>query len=566
MANNLFPYPVSLNQSDKELTRTFGNSIDEFFKTKNSAPDNDLKKDIPESVREGMRELGVYGLLVPEKYGGTGLNNVQYASFCEITGYYDLAIGVFLAAHQSIGYKGVLIYGTKEQKLKYLPKLASGEWVASYCLTEPGSGSDVQSLQTKAVEEKDGSFTLEGTKIWISNGAYANFFTVFARLVSQDQNNNGKICCFLVEKSFGNIEIGKRENKMGINGSATVSVTFNGTKVPKENLLGAKGKGFHIAVHILNNGRHGLAAATCGAIKRALDEAINHSKQRKQFGTYISEFGAIQEKLSYMAAVHYANQSMAYHIAALIDANNACKDQEKLIDFSNESALAKIYGSESAWGAVDEAIQVLGGMGYMKECELERILRDLRIFRIFEGTNDILRLMVARNGLKTLGADLKSSLKSPLTAFKLMFDATAEAGDRSNEIIQKSIEAVLHPELKHHAEPLARTIEKFKKVSTKLLMKYQKDIQKHQYIVYRFGTMSIYYYAIIASLARCTKSFENNVDIREKNLVQRIVDANLVKIDDCLRLLENDAQSLHKITEISNSLVIDTYAAPTPLD
>lgn len=193
-----------------------GKSIEEFYKNENDAAANDRNCEIPKEVRDKMKHLGFYGMLVPEKYGGLGLNNVQYARFCEITGYYDLAIGVFLAAHQSIGYKGIMLYGTEEQKQKYLPKLASGQWVVSYCLTEPGSGSDAQSIQTKATRDDQGNYILDGTKIWISNGGYADFYTVFARLKEGPGDEKGQLCCFLVERSFGNIECGKPEKKMGI--------------------------------------------------------------------------------------------------------------------------------------------------------------------------------------------------------------------------------------------------------------------------------------------------------------------------------------------------------------
>lgn len=576
---NIFPYPVQLDETEKETVRSLGQSIEEFYRTENDAPANDRTCEIPEAVRKKMAAFGCYGMLVPEEFGGLGLNNVQYARFCEITGYHDLAIGVHLAAHQSIGYKGIMLYGTQEQKVKYLPKLAAGQWIAAYCLTEPGSGSDAQSIQTRATEEKNGDFLLDGTKIWISNGGYADFFTVFARLDRQSSDNKegeGPLCAFLVEKSFGNIECSKPEKKMGIKGSNTVAVTFNGTRVPRENLLGGVGEGFQIAVNILNNGRHGLAAATCGAVKRALDEAKSHAKTRKQFKTEIIKFGVIQEKISDMMVSYYINQSMSYHIAALIDqsnkskidalssstaeqssgeSNNSSASTAPAIDFSNESALAKVYGSESAWNSIDDAIQVLGGMGYMQECELERMLRDMRIFRIFEGTNDILRLLVARNGLKTLGADIKSSMKDPREAMRILMGGN-NGGNRDE--IRKSfaddLTDVVHPELSDLVPEIADAVSQFHSSASDILKKYRKDLIKHQYIVEKFGDMALRLYAVLVCLSRCTRSLENqspNAD-KETMIVRKAVSDQLKAMRSTLDSLEDPRREImHTIPEIA---------------
>ncbi|NWR40575.1 ACADV protein, partial [Tachuris rubrigastra] len=337
----------------------------------------------------------------------------QYARLVQIVGQHDLGVGITLGAHQSIGFKGLLLYGTPEQRKKYLPRLATGEWVAAFCLTEPSSGSDAASIRTRAIPSPCGTFyTLEGTKIWISNGGLAELFTVFAKTPMRDEatgESRDKITAFIVERGFGGVTHGPPEKKLGIRASNTTSVHFDGVRVPAENVLGPPGGGFKVAMNILNNGRFGMAAAMAGTMRGLISAAVSHATDRTQFGAKIHQYGAIQEKLARMALLQYVTESMAYMISANMDRGDP--------DFQIEAAISKIFGSEAAWEVADECIQVMGGMGFMREPGVERVLRDLRIFRIFEGTNDILRLFVALQGFQTLGVQLRgvqAALKNPL--------------------------------------------------------------------------------------------------------------------------------------------------------
>merc|ERR1712048_884752 len=292
-------------------------------------------------------------------------------------------------------------------KAKYLPKLASGENFAAFALTEPSSGSDAGSIKTRAELNKEGThWILNGGKIWISNGGIAEIFTVFAKTPIVDPatgTETEKVSAFIVERSFGGVTNGPPEKKMGIKCSNTAEVYFENTPVPVENVLNNPGDGFKVAMQILNNGRFGMGAALSGTMRTVIQSACQHATSRVQFGSRIDGYGAIQEKVAKMSMIHYATESMAYMVAGTMDAGYD--------DYQLEAAVSKIFSSEAAWFVTDEAIQIFGGLGYMRDIGLEKIMRDLRIFRIFEGTNDILRLFVALTGLQFAGGHLRALLK-----------------------------------------------------------------------------------------------------------------------------------------------------------
>uniref|UniRef100_A0A8C1YML8 Acyl-CoA dehydrogenase family, member 9 n=1 Tax=Cyprinus carpio TaxID=7962 RepID=A0A8C1YML8_CYPCA len=334
---------------------------------------------IPPETLNGLKELGLFGIQIPEEYGGLGLSNTMYARLGEITSL-DGAIAVTLAAHQAIGLKGILIAGNDAQKAKYLPKLATGEHIAAFCLTEPGSGSDAASIQTRAKLTEDGKhFLLNGTKFWISNGGWADIMTVFARteVVDKEGQKKDKITAFIVERAFGGITSGKPEDKLGIRGSNTCEITFEDTKVPIENVIGEVGGGFKVAMNILNNGRFSMGSAGAGMIKRLIELTSEYACTRKQFSRSLSEFGMIQDKFATMALNAFVMESMAYLTAGMMD-------RPGVPDCSLEAAMVKVFSSEGSWICVSEALQVLGGLGFTKNYPYERYLRDCRILQIFE--------------------------------------------------------------------------------------------------------------------------------------------------------------------------------------
>ena len=457
-----------------------------------------------EYTEETMRkagELGLLGIAVPETYGGLGMGFVSTMLVCDYisgaTGSFSTAFG----AHTGIGTMPITLYGNTEQKLKYVPKLASGEWFGAYCLTEPGAGSDANSGKTKAVLSEDGEhYSISGQKMWISNAGFCNVFIVFAR-IEDDKNITG----FIVENDPSNgISLGDEEKKLGIHSSSTRQVFFNETKVPIKNMLSERGNGFKIAMNALNVGRIKLAAACLDAQRRVITESVKYANERIQFKTPIVNFGAIKAKIATMVTNVYAGESAAYRAAkniedriAIREANGNSHQEAELKgveEYAIECSILKVAVSEDCQETTDEGIQIFGGMGFSADTPMESAWRDSRIARIYEGTNEINRML-------TVGMLLKKGIKGHVD---LLGPATA-VGEELMGI--PSFEAPDFSELFAEEKDIVARIKKaFLMIAGSAVQKYGPELEKHQQLMMAASDILIEVYLAESTILRTEKN------------------------------------------------------------
>jgi acyl-CoA dehydrogenase family protein 9 len=497
--DTVFPYP-EIAAEERETVSTFLESFRSFAKDKIDAAAIDRDHKVPPEVVKGLADLGAFGMTIPEAYGGYGFSASAYCRVTEEIGRTDASIGILVGGHQSIGLKGLILFGTEEQKKRWLPRLATGEMIAAFALTEPEAGSDAASIKTTAVyDEAKREFVLNGTKHWISNGGFAEFFTVFAKdtkLPASDEHR--RITAFVVTKDLGGVTPGKEEKKLGLRGSSTVPIELVNVRVPADHVLGERGGGFKIAVEILNTGRTSLGAGCIGGSKAMIREAALHATQRKQFGMRIADFEMIRGKFARMVVSTYALESMVYLTAGLIDRG--------LEDYSLEGACCKVFGTEAVWRNINDALQIAGGNGFMEEYPYQRALRDSRINMIFEGTNEVLRMLVALTGMKDIGDEMKEigkALKAPLHSMGILGDYAAKKV-RTYVTPQKLVRPA--SELAAEGEIVTKYARAVSNAVETLLLKYGKGVIGKEYHQERLANVAIDLYASLAVLSRASSA------------------------------------------------------------
>jgi len=497
LEDRLFPYPT-LRDKDREVLGMMVDAIDQFLSPKHQDFKRwDREAAQPAEFIQGLRELGLFGLIIPEEHGGIGLSNAGYARVLSQSSTHDSSVTLTIGAHSSIGMKGILLFGTAEQKARYLPKLASGEMIAAFCLTESGAGSDAASIRTKAVKNPDGSWLLSGEKIWITNGGIADLYTVFARTSSAE----GKISAFVVEAAWPGVSHGQHEDKMGIRSSSTTTVSFADVRIPPQNVLDAEGKGFKVAMAILNNGRTGLGGGAVGGMKALLALATEQARTRQQFGTPIAEFGLIREKIAQMTIDCFAAESVVWMVAHYIDSG--------VEDYSVEAAMSKVFASEALQRGAYDALQIAAGNGFMRDAPYEQITRDCRILTIFEGTNEVLRLYIALSGLKDLGksfGELKAAVddifNNFIKGFGVLTDYAEKRLTQATGVGRDKILTPLPPPLREAATVYERYTLEFAKASEYLLRKHGKAIADRQHDLKRVADMGIDLFVGLCTLSR----------------------------------------------------------------
>jgi alkylation response protein AidB-like acyl-CoA dehydrogenase len=486
LEEELFPYP-QMPLKDREMLGSMLEAIDEFLQAKHADFRHfDRDGEQPEQFIDGLRELGLFGLIIPEEHGGLGLSNAAYARVLAQTSTHDSSVSLTIGAHSSIGMKGVLLFGSAEQRARYLPKLASGEMIAAFCLTEAGAGSDAASIRTRAARNPDGTYTLNGEKIWITNGGIADLYTVFARTDSQ----GGKITAFLVEAAWPGVAHGPHEDKMGIRASSTTTVSFVDVKVPAANVLDAEGKGFKVAMAILNNGRTGLGGGTVGGMRALIGLASRQALARKQFGAPIAEYPLVREKIAQMTLDCFAAESVVWMVAHYIDSGRE--------DYSVEAAISKVFASEAIQRAAYEALQIAGGSGYMREYPYEQAARDARILTIFEGTNEVLRLYIALACLKEIGkqlGELKVAVDAifnhPIKGFGVLSGYAERRLTHATGVGRDKLIGKLPAQLREAQTTLESYTVELSKAADYLLRKYGKSIAGRQLALKRLADLTI---------------------------------------------------------------------------
>jgi alkylation response protein AidB-like acyl-CoA dehydrogenase len=497
LEERLFPYP-SLPPKDREVIGAMVDAIDQFLGPKHEDFKRwDREAAQPADFIQGLRDLGLFGLIIPEEYGGLGLSNAGYARVLSQSSTHDSSASLTVGAHSSIGMKGILLFGTPDQKARYLPKLASGEMIAAFCLTESGAGSDAASIRTTATPAADGSWLLNGEKIWITNGGIADLYTVFARTSS----TAGKITAFVVEAKWPGVSHGSHEDKMGIRASSTTTVNFADVRVPADNVLDAEGKGFKVAMAILNNGRTGLGGGAVGGMKVLIALATEQARARKQFEQPIAQFGLIREKIAQMTVDCFAAESVVWMVAHYIDSGSE--------DYSVEAAISKVFASEALQRAAYEALQIAAGNGFMRDLPYEQITRDCRILTIFEGTNEVLRLYIALSGLKDLGKSLGEMkiavdeiFNHPIKGFGVLTDYAEKRLTHATGVGRDKIATPLPQELKGAAAVYERYTVELAKASGYLLRKYGKSIADRQHALKRVTDIAIDLFVGLCVLSR----------------------------------------------------------------
>jgi acyl-CoA dehydrogenase family protein 9 len=498
----LFPYPEPLDRRNPDEAAVVRRLASELDRMQQSGLIDSARMDEEETVREELLaelgRVGMLGLTVPRRYGGLELSATGYARIFEHLSSIDASLGVLIGVHCGLGSKAIVLYGTEEQKASYLPMLARGETLAAYALTEPETGSDAQNIQTRAELSSDGKrWTLNGHKIWIGNAHRAGVIATFAQTpVERRGEMVARLTAFIITPDMPGFQLLGTVRKLGIRGSTQAELLYENLEVPADNVLGTVGKGFAVAVHVLNAGRLTLAAGCTGGSKRVLGEMATYAEQRIQFGHPLAHFEITQRKLSHLAARVYACDAMLGVLASLADSPAA--------DFALEAACTKVFASDLIWEACDEMVQVAGGRGYVKPFPYERMLRDSRINRIFEGANEVLRLFIALNGVQGPAESLKevgTALRKPLRNLGLL-SGFARSRIRSMLGASATLDARIHPRLAEHKTYFEKHVAELKAATDRVIFRHRTAIVERQFVLERLANMAIELVATASVISR----------------------------------------------------------------
>jgi len=545
----IFPFPT-LKTDQKETLHEIAGALDSLLGPRaEDFREWDVAGEMPADFINELKEFGLFGLIIPEAFGGMALGNMAYSRTLQEVGRYDASVAVTIGAHSSIGMRGLLLFGSEEQKSRFLPELASGEMIAAFCLTEAGAGSDAAAIKTTAVKKGD-HWVLNGSKLWITNGGMANFYTVFAR--TDEKDGHGKMTAFIVTSDMDGVSFGPHEDKMGLRASSTTTVILDEVSVPAENVLGEVGKGFKVAMQILNSGRTGLGGGSVGGMKRLIELATKQANERKTFGQPIASYGLIKEKVGRMIIDCYTSEAVVTMVGGLIDGGYE--------EYAVEAAISKVYATECLSRTADEALQIAGGNGYMREYPYERIVRDSRINRIFEGTNEILRLFIALTAmndvasqLKELSASMKDVLHDPIKGFGVLSDYARKHAQLRTGMGGSAKLQDLHPAIQAPAESFENETRYLAQATDRILRKHGKNIIGKQFATKRLAEIMIDLFVMACTLSRVQASISTNgveKAAKEIDILQIFTREARVRMKQNFRRIDNnDDEPLKALAE-----------------
>ena len=504
----LFPYPPTLDERDPGEARVVRRLIHAVQQMQHDglidSAQFDEAETIPEPVITAFAEAGLLALTIPKEYGGLGLSATAYARVFGAVACVDASLGVLIGVHCGLGSKAIVLFGNEEQKARYLPMLARGETLAAYALTEPDIGSDAQNIKTTATLSADGGhWVLNGRKYWIGNGQRAGVIATFAQTVVERKGEQvRRPTAFIIRPDMPGFKVVGTFRKMGIRGSTQAEFAYENLQVPADHVLGHVGKGFAVAVNVLNGGRLSLGAGCTAGSKAILGEMAKYAEQRVQFGHPLASYEITQRKMSQLAAETYAADAMLGALSAAVDYADS--------DYSLEAACLKVFASDLLWRTADEMVQIAGGRGFVKPYPYERLLRDSRIHRIFEGANEILRLFIALNGVQGPAERLREvgrAIRAPIRNLGLV---SGYMSSRVSSILggTPDLGAPVDASLAEHARYFEKHVAEMKVETERAITKYRRELPERQLVVERLANMAIDLYATAATIARTQRMIE----------------------------------------------------------
>ncbi|MDX1762771.1 MAG: acyl-CoA dehydrogenase family protein [bacterium] len=505
--------------------------IDAYEALAKSHPPQKLEKEgVPEELWEGLKKIGIFGLNVPESYGGVGLDLMNYLKVVEVIAKRDMALALIPIAHLSIGMKGIQLFGNEKQKRQYLTPAASGEMIFAYALTEPKFGSDARSIETRAVLSEDGRhYILNGQKTYITNGNYAGGLTVFAQM---DEGKPGFMGAFIVETGWDGVAIGRDMPKMGLTISSTTAISFKDVRVPVENLLADPGDGFKVAMTVLNYGRLGLGAASVGVMNRAVEDMVKRAASRKQFGVPIDHFELVQDKIVKTRVHGYVAAAMTNFTAKLLEADPLAK-------VAIESSHCKLFGTTRAWDALYDALQVAGGAGYIATQPYEKRVRDFRVTTVFEGTTEIHSMYPPLYLSRKIGKELKALGHNKMARLRFLVGHMSRKLEWPTQFKKPSM-ARAERFARHNARLIRWTVYIG-------LMIHGKKISQRQFFLRRITHLSVDLYAILSALTDINSRLKQGVDVKkELRLLSYFLEEAKTSRKENRQIFTSKRESLHK--------------------